>query len=801
MEQEPGQDPDDDGPSGPQPGDASPGPGDAGLSGDAPSSASSDPASADAGADSDDGVSVFGPWDALEGTLGAAREREELLSGFAAGGVWDERAPGPELAAAVARAAGEGWRCAGAAGEELVGLLRAVAALQSWAGAGLLGMIRALIRDGDMSCLGRPRHGGLPDEWDDSLVHEIALALAVSAPSAARTAQAAWELGARLPGVELLLRDGTLDLPRARLVTEVFGELSDEDCGRAEELLLPELTAPPRKTCTQVERIATAIAAAVDPELAERRREAAERHRSRVAVFREASGAAGLSGRDLPVDETLAAYASLDARARLYRDCGAFPKERLDRLRAAAYLDILNGISAGERIGCGHLGSDAAPETGPGEVPDDDAPEDDGPAGDERLAEGPGSGGSDCPCDECDGRCTPHDDSDFGDGGPDDDSDFGDGGPSGPSGPGGSGNGGGPGHGGPKGGSGPPAAGSGRPSGGTGNAGLQGGGASGGGDRDRRGNRDGNARAGDDSGRTSPAPRSPFLKPPSGPPPALTDLVLPLATLLGHGGRPGEGHALGTLDPALCRALAATATLSPDTALCVTVTDPGGIAIGHGCAKTGRPGRLARPPGGPAPPLVALPARINLTITAAGLARLRAQPQTGPPGPPRAGWALDRHGAGPPAGSVARARGTALTRRSPRPPGDPDWCGPWTLTVPGGLQLTVHLEPVPTYDCDHRNESHAYKPNATLRHLVQIRDHSCTFPPCSRHARDSDFEHAVPYDQGGRTCACNAGARSRRCHRVKQSAGWNLTQPQPGWHQWTTPRGRTYTQGPHRYPV
>jgi hypothetical protein len=108
---------------------------------------------------------------------------------------------------------------------------------------------------------------------------------------------------------------------------------------------------------------------------------------------------------------------------------------------------------------------------------------------------------------------------------------------------------------------------------------------------------------------------------------------------------------------------------------------------------------------------------------------------------------------------------------------------------------------MPTYDCDHRNESHGYQPNGKLRHLVQVRDYTCTFPPCNRHARDSDFEHAVPYDKGGRTCACNAGARSRKCHRVKQAPGWKVTQPRPGWHQWTTPRGRTYTQGPKRYPV
>ena len=242
MEQESGQDPEHDGPSGSQPPPGSSHPGDTGVpgpdaSGSGPSGAGSSGADADADADAgsggaDGGESVFGPWDALEGTLGAAREREELLAGFAPGGVWDRHPPGPELAVALARAAGPGWRCAVAAGEEMIGLLRGMAALQSWAGAGLLGMIRALIRDDDEAFLGRPRHGDLPDEWDESLVHEIALALAVSAPSAGRTTRAAWELGARLPGVELLLRDGTLDLPRARLVAEVFEDLSDENAAQ-----------------------------------------------------------------------------------------------------------------------------------------------------------------------------------------------------------------------------------------------------------------------------------------------------------------------------------------------------------------------------------------------------------------------------------------------------------------------------------------------------------------------------------------------------------------------------------------
>jgi len=229
--------------------------------------------------------------------------------------------------------------------------------------------------------------------------------------------------------------------------------------------------------------------------------------------------------------------------------------------------------------------------------------------------------------------------------------------------------------------------------------------------------------------------------------PALTargNLTFPLATLLGLAERPGAGHGLGPLDPALVRDLAAAIALSPHSQWCTTITDSQGIAVAHGCAK---------------------PARAK---------KNRPASRDGP-----TGW--------------------AFTPTSD--PGPPGGYGTWTLTLPGGQELVVKLEPIPVTDCDHRHESHGYQPSDALRHLVQVRDGECTFPPCSRHARESDFEHAVPYHQGGRTCACNGGARSRRCHRVKQSPGWTVTQPQPGWHQWTTPSGRTYTQGPMQYPA
>jgi hypothetical protein len=154
-----------------------------------------------------------------------------------------------------------------------------------------------------------------------------------------------------------------------------------------------------------------------------------------------------------------------------------------------------------------------------------------------------------------------------------------------------------------------------------------------------------------------------------------------------------------------------------------------------------------------------------------------------------------------PARRGARAQGAQPRSGAPPggwqlAPGKPDV---WALTLPGGRRLTVRFDVVPTHECDHRYQASSYEPGEKLRRLVQVRDHTCTFPTCSRPAHDSDFEHALPFDKGGKTDACNAGARSRRCHRVKQSKGWTLTQPKPGWHQWTTPTGRTYTQEPWRY--
>ena len=640
----------------------------------------------------------------------------ELLAGFEHGGTWAGAPPSAALAAALEAAAGPEDRYEGAGTDALVGIARQWAAVESWAVAGLLGTLRAMMReDGE----GRPllrRRGGLPEGWDDSLNYEVAAALAMGPVSAGNLAGLAWTLGSRLPGVGRLLAGGVLTRAKAKLIAAVFEPLTEDEAARAEALVVPEVAG---KTYFQVERLAWRAALAVAPDVAERRRSAAERERARVTVFREESGAVGLSGRDLPAAQALAGHASVVARAREYEASGAFPGQATSRLEALAYLHLLNGVTARDAIAFARAADTVPSDCGPEEDADNEAPRgeagsragapsdseshvDDGPPEDGGEDRGAGGG----PGDD-DGGGAGGTEGNAGDDGPEDDGED------------------------------------------------RGGGGGPGGDDDGSGGGGGHS--------------------------VLPEVTVPLATLQRRAERPGENRLLGPFDPALARDLAAAAARSPDSRWAVTVVDGRGYAVGNGIARPRRAGRQGsrrqpRPPGpgpaGPAPQ--ALPARVNITVTEALLQQLAAQEAKPRSGAPPGGWGL-----------------------APRTAGDA--VGPWTLTLPGGQELAVRFDVVPTHDCDHRHQVDGYQPSERLRRLVQVRDQECTFPPCSRPARESDFEHAIPYDKGGRTDACNAGARSRRCHQVKQSPGWTVTQPKPGWHTWTTPTGRTYTKEPWRY--
>jgi hypothetical protein len=233
------------------------------------------------------------------------------------------------------------------------------------------------------------------------------------------------------------------------------------------------------------------------------------------------------------------------------------------------------------------------------------------------------------------------------------------------------------------------------------------------------------------------------------------NLTVTATTLLGLAGRPGEIAGIGPVDPDLARDLARAAAANPKTTWCMTVTDQHGHAIGHGCARPeSKNDRIKRgKPGGHDPP----------GTTSAPQFTFTPDRRDGPPG----GW------------------------------------GTWRLStgIPGRPDLIISLGPITTDPCDHRHQARGHDPGVTLRHLTQIKNATCTGPGCRRPSAQCDFEHNVPYEQGGRTCLCNGDPKCRHDHRLKQHPGWTAEHLADGTVRWTLPSGRKYTTEPTRYPV
>ena len=152
----------------------------------------------------------------------------------------------------------------------------------------------------------------------------------------------------------------------------------------------------------------------------------------------------------------------------------------------------------------------------------------------------------------------------------------------------------------------------------------------------------------------------------------------------------------------------------------MTVTDQDGHAIGHGCARPEPKGREKR----------RKPGR--------------------------------RDGRDPPGGTSGTS-GPGFSFTAWGQHGPPGACGTWRLRTGGERpDLLVALDPIATEQCDHRYEAKGHDPGVKLRHLSQIRYATCTGPVCRRPSTQSDFEHNIPYEPGGRTCLCNGGPQCKR---------------------------------------
>ena len=85
-----------------------------------------------------------------------------------------------------------------------------------------------------------------------------------------------------------------------------------------------------------------------------------------------------------------------------------------------------------------------------------------------------------------------------------------------------------------------------------------------------------------------------------------------------------------------------------------------------------------------------------------------------------------------------------------------------------------------------------YEPPQPLVDFIVARDRRCRFPGCRQPARICDIDHAIAWEEGGRTSKENLGLLCRRHHRMKTHGGWKLLSYEDGSCQWTSPTGKVF---------
>ena len=259
---------------------------------------------------------------------------------FASGMPLDSMPGGPELAQLADAATGEDDRFGGVSDDELVGVLCAWGRVESHAAARKYAAIAELVRRRPASGFALEGEARMPRMWDEFAAAELAAALAESRADAAGMLGLACDLEVRLPGTKAALRDGTITLEKAEIIAHAVAVLDDDEARQAEDLVLC------RTGRLTPDGLRSAIARAVmrvNPDKARKRRERGARQ-ARVERWGEASGNAGLAGRELPPAAVLAADQKVSAWARQLREAGL--EGGMDALRARAFLDLLLGTDS-----------------------------------------------------------------------------------------------------------------------------------------------------------------------------------------------------------------------------------------------------------------------------------------------------------------------------------------------------------------------------------------------------------------------------------------------------------------------
>ena len=355
----------------------------------------------------------------------------------------------------------------------------------------------------------------------------------------------AHDLATRLPLTRQALAEGIIGDYKAQVIAEATRVLDDAAAAEAEAAVVPDGVTG--KTPAQIRAAIGRAVVKADPDAARRRRAEAEKD-PRVELWREDAGTAAICGYGLPPDAALAAGQAITTAALDLKAAGL--PGTMDQLRARAYLDALLGQDSRPTAP-----QPASPETARTEAPGAEA------AGSSMGSPAPGTGSGQ------------HDPA-AADADPDREARQEHGNhPAGPTGPADHRT---------------PGSGNGRTA------------------EDDRAPGNGPAAQDRPGGAAGPAarPTGPAGRAGTGPPPAAAiNLTIPLTTLLGLTGHPGQAAAFGPIDAALARTMATHAAGNPATTWCLTITDEHGHPTAHGCAHPARRGKPRRTndPSGPPP--------------------------------------------------------------------------------------------------------------------------------------------------------------------------------------------------------
>jgi len=295
--------------------------------------------------------------------MAAAAAGEELTAGdisgvgFGQDGTAHQMHPGPVLAALVHAATTDEKILATLPDDDLIGVIAAIRRIGSFAAWAEMSAIREYATRPDPRRLAGPdatpgtRPGtrgvdgrdpnaavaGLPGrpKVREFAAEGLAPDLHLSWQTAADQIVYACSVAARLPVTFAALRSGQIHPVHLRIIEDETTYLADRYLPEADAKLAE---AARSKTFGELRYHAHRLVLKLDPDSALRRKNEARKD-AHVRPFREASGNAGMSARELPPDEVLASWQHVDQRARDLRAAGI--PGTLKELRVIAYLDLL----------------------------------------------------------------------------------------------------------------------------------------------------------------------------------------------------------------------------------------------------------------------------------------------------------------------------------------------------------------------------------------------------------------------------------------------------------------------------